>query len=328
MRTVSVNSRDNLVYLEQSLVVDSSAIIERNGGDPSLDYIFRLILDRFSYVESGINYFPYVEHPGYYFNYFIVQRFPFENQEDNACSIVWNELVDRVEKDFSVRLNNIGQSSSFKDDLSKTVEKLYENFPGEDMDCLDLEKLFNLILFVYDYCMLTLRESLIHPDVDCFLLSEISIGGNKRIVSKRVAASIKHYLQSPYDYIEEYGGWPEEKAYLNLDLGSRTIPNPAGNDSNISAMFVDLMHSFFLSIGLKRRAGADWSKAEKTMLLELLRFFRFCNAESTTYVTTVYSEHRNYFDVCHLYSWIRDDTEPYSYLLCCKSDPLFTTINE
>jgi len=90
-------------------------------------------------------------------------------------------------------------------------------------------------------------------------------------------------------------------------------------------MFVDLMHKFFLSFGLKRFGKSEWAAPERWLIYELLRLFSLCKstkpAKETKYVTTVVNDYGDYFSRCNLRTWIREN-QAYSDILCCTLEQL------
>ena len=291
-----------------------------------LEFVFQFIRSSFLYVDGRENTLlpQHIEDKAFYPFLFFVLSLPFKDESDNAQVEQWNELVERVSRDFEERKGSALRGLCSYEQLDFLVRDQIENFEYEDRLRLDPEKLINLVLFVYDYCMLTMRESRLHRHLDMYVDGVIEIRKKRFFPPLRVCASIDRY--EPYEYEPVEGEpWPFENYMLPKVELAPVIRNPHASDSNCAAMFADLMHKFFLSFGLQKKGKSEWAKAERMLIYELLRLFGLCKsnlpAEKSKYVTTVLNDYGNYFSACNLRTWIREE-QAYSYLMCCSVDDL------
>ena len=332
----TIGWKDGIGYLNGSLEPDESVKVERSQDllTDELDYVWQLLKKGFSFVSSGVNYFPYEEIPDSYWNCFCVIRYSYDNLDNHSNLWAWEKLQRKVRNDYSKRVDAVFRSTFCESDFDCLLADCIEDFPFEDRSRIEFIKLKTLILFAYDYCILCLRESVLDPFAASYIPEMVKIGGKHYTTTKTVAKAIARYLEAPYHMVEikmpdgNVRNQIMELDRLEVDVVSGGItPNPKGSDSNVSAMFVDLMHSFFLEFGLKKRV--EWSLAEKRLLYEMLRFFNLCGstktAKDTNYITTLAHDHKNYFSECKLHYWIRDEEQPYSYLMRCGKHPLFDT---
>ena len=284
-----------------------------------LEYVFQLIKSAFLYIQVLDDFCPgqRIEDKVFYLRQFYILSLPFKNETRWAEVEQWNELVASVTDDFFKRKAVALRGVCSYEDLEALVLDQIEGFDYDDRRRLDPVKLVNLITFIYDYCVLTMREAHLHPGLDTCIPGSIKIRKKEFRPPLRVCASIKLY--EPYVYVPDIT-WPFENYTLPKVQLAQEIKNPHASDSVMSAMFVDLMHKFFLSFGLQKRGKSEWSRAEKELIYELLRKFGFCksnkSAAESKYVTTVLKDYGNYFSSCNLRSWIRID-QAYSYLLGC-----------
>lgn len=296
--------------------------VERLAYEEELDYIFKLICSSFLYVDSYEDYLPALEYEGktVFTPTLCYLSLPFKDETKTVEVEQWNDLVRQIADDFNKRKDVALNSRGSVEVLTDLIRDCIEEFDYPDRERLDLQKLVNLVLFVYDYCNLTLKEAKLHYDLDACMNGEVKIRGKSYSVPLRLCASICKYEPYSYEPVEGYS-WPFENYELPPVQMTSMVENPHISDSNLSAMFVDLMHKFFLTFGLKKKGNSQWVKAERMLIYELLRYFGFCKsskpASESKYVTTVMNDHRDYFSDCNLRSWIRDD-QAYSYLLCCS----------
>jgi len=282
---------------------------------PELEYIFQLICEHFSYVEVTDS-LQYPDSVGFYWHHLSVLLLSFKEETDPQAIYHWNELVSAVTKDYMERLEK-NEWGINMDSLSGLVKDCWRDFDVVDRKRLDVNKLINLILFVYDFCRLTLHKAKLHPNLYDYLEASVTIGGKVYPTNRRTADRIKAYMKNPYTFVGP-------NKVLNYDLPpveyDTYAENPQAKDksSYIAAMFIDIMHKFFSSFELKKRKGAEWSSAEVSLLYDLLRYFNICKsdrpAKESKYVTTTMNEYKEYYEKCSLYSWLRYDQE-YSYLM-------------
>ena len=339
INTLKINTigyKDGLCFIDASYDSDNELISEK---EPSLietaelEYVELLLRQGFSYINAQVGLFPHPSLKDAYWDQFAVFRFRMDNMDIPGERFAWRNLLQDVRKDFTKRrssvLHNDNDATAFRLIISDGIEE----FEPEDRLRLEPSKLEALVLFVYDYCMLSLREAILHPQVGSYITDYITIEGARWKSSRRINKSIELYLQDPYEVLN--GTTPDGKTISqiiekqNLDLQQFPVPcqNPKATDSNVAAMFIDLMHRFFVAFGIKRRGQRG--RAERILLYELLQFFGLCNSKKkaldSTYISTVSNEHGNYFANCNLHSWIRDKEQPYAYLMSCGAHPLFDT---
>lgn len=308
----------------QNLTTDSEPVA-REIPSTGLDYIFDLVQSSFLYITSHEGYFPPMSIDGKEYsqlNYFILSL-PFLDKDDNAQIEQWNDLVASVSTDYKERRDVALRGKCTYEDLCNLVRARLRCFDYEDGTRLDVEKLVNLVAFVYDFCMLTMMEADLDPSLSNYIEGTVTIRKEKIKTPLSLCASTRFYL-------EEHGNVSRESPpYVHYELPEvnlrRHISNPHANDSYVSAMFADLMHKFFLTFGLKKRANAQWSKPEKMLLYDLLRLFGLCKssipAEKSTYITTLQNEYGDYFSSCNLRTWVRR-SQAYDYLMGCSVEEL------
>ena len=299
----------------------SAGSIERVDYAEDLDYIFQLICHSFTYIDAREGCLPLNKIDGKEIFYLslIVLSLPFKNETNPAEVEQWNDLVKQVSSDFLGRKNDALRGCCTYEDLEALVRDNLENFDYPDRKRLDANKLINLIVFVYDYCILSLRESRLHPHLDHYVNGDIVIRDKSYPTPLRICAAVSQY--EPFEMVQMDGFQrPFENYELPRVRPKDEVQNPHVSDSVLSAMFSDLLHKFFLSFGLQRKGNSQWAKPERMLIYELLRVFGLCKsskpAAESKYVTTVLSDYGDYFSTCNLRTWIRDD-QAYSYLICC-----------
>lgn len=279
-----------------------------------LEYVFQLISSRFTYVDIADLKLP--DPAGYQWHHLTVAMLPIRYNNTVADILTWNRLVASVVSDFNNRYNTNEWNINY-DDLTRLVEKCLRDFHVIDRKRLEVAKLTNLILFVFDYCKLTLNKAKLHPCLYDYIKTTVKFGKKTYNTTRRTADRIKLYLTQPYLNDGEY-------RILIDNLPKVTYPtyekNPYAGDksSYLAMMFIESMHSFFSSFGIKRIKNSDWSKAEKHLMYEMLRFFGVCKSElsakDSKYIKSVVDKYSDYFDKCKLHSWLRHEQE-YSYLI-------------
>ena len=302
---------------------EASSIVRLEPVPLDLEYVFKLVSESFSYISSEPGYFPTPE--GFYWSHFQVYHIPFKDLNNPSEVFHRNTLISSLVNDFESRLQKNEWNIDI-DKLSELIHDSWRNFEVEDRKRLDVKKLFNLIFFVMDFCRLTMFNSKVHPFLFDYIQVPVRIGGKSYLTSRRTADRIKAYLKEPFIYVNS-------NKMINFQLPSVSydsiIPNFQAYDkaSYLAAMFIETMHNFFLSFGLKKRKGATWSPAEVSLLYDVLRFYGVCTsnklAKQSTYVKTTMNGYKDYFEKCKLYSWIRYDQE-YSYLINRNTDVVFT----
>ena len=316
---------DNILY--RILNISTTQKYSRNLVPDELEYIFYLILHEFSFIDPHVNYYQVedkeasgekIEIP-----HFTVNVLPFEHDTD-AENYVWNIIADRVISDFYSTKDNV-RPFSFKELYEYTVE-LVDKFPFEDRERINANKLSNLLLFIYDFCFITYKESKLHQDLWDYMLEPIQIGNREVYTTRRNIDRFKEYLKSPNIELSEDECQVPNVRYDLPDIQyDGTYENPHMGDSYVSAMFIDLVHKFFNFFKIKKAKNAQYSSAEKLLLLELLRFFGFSKAGAKTgkssYITTCANQYGDYFYKCKLTTWLRKD-QAYEYLIGIKSGNL------
>lgn len=315
--------KGNLVYAHlEDLDIDSGSV-ERLLCPEELEYVFQLIRSSFLYIDAYGDFLPARKYgdKAIHFVSFFIHSLPFKDDLRAAENGQWNDLVRLVSEDFAERKESTLRGTCTYEELVDLINYCLEDFDYPDRKRLDPVKLINLVVFVYDYCILTMREAHLHPDLDQYAEGEIIIRNKPYSAPIRVCASVAEYVKK-HGQLEE-DAWPEVGYRLPEVRLEPTIQNPHASDSNLSAMFVDLMHKFFLSFGLQKRGNTQWSKGEKMLVYELLRLFKLCKsskpAAQSKYVTTVMNDYGDYFSSCNLRTWIRNE-QAYSYLMCCSID--------
>ena len=252
--------KKNIVYVDEGVMsagYDDLCIPARIKMPSELEYIFQLISCHFSYVKIEEIIMP--DSLGHQEPKLAVKilHIPCENTELDISN--WNNFAESIKTDFYVRYN-LNEWNIDYDALRDKVQECWTDFKIVDRNKLDIDKLTNLILFVFDYCKLTLTKAKLHPQLYDYIEKTIKFGKETYSTSKRIADSIMEYLAEPYIYISRYG------VHLLKDtLPEKSYPiyeqNPyAGNKSSyLAMMFIDNMHSFFSSFGIKRIKNSEWS---------------------------------------------------------------------
>lgn len=329
-----VGYKDGIFYLDVIHELDGDCThksIGESRDSDKLEYIWILLKHGFSYFNTCPSAFPSPNSEDVYWDAFAVFRFHMDDMGNLSERLAWEQLLLDIKHDFQRREPHILRGKS-ETDLNQLLSECVEEFDYQDRVRLDIKKLSSLVLFVYDYCILTLRESILDPVIGRYIKNDIRIGGQLWASTLSISKAIEHYLAKPYEVIQmttpdgKTISVKRVKQLLELDYEASSLcQNPKAFDSNVAAMFVDLMHRFFIAFGIKKRG--EWGRGEKILLFELLRFLGLCNsskkAADSTYVSTLAYEHNDYFSECNLHSWIRDKSQPYWYLLCCGKHPLF-----
>ena len=337
--TLKINTigyKEGLCYFDASYDLDKELVSKKELSlieTAELEYVWLLLKQGFSYINAQVGLFPHPNLKDAYWDQFAIFRFRMENMDVPGEWFAWSNLLQDVSKDFTKRRSTILRNPNDENAFRLIISDGIEEFEPEDRLRLEPSKLEALVLFIYDFCMLSLRESILDPHVGSYITDYITIEGARWKSSRSINQAIKKYLKDPYEVLS--GTTPDGKTISqiterqHLDLQQYPVPcqNPKATDSNVAAMFIDLMHRFFVAFGIKRRG--QWGRAEKILLYELLQFFGLCNspkkALDSTYISTLAHEHGSYFADCNLHSWIRDKDQPYAYLLSCGVHPLFDT---
>ena len=316
--------KDYVLYSHLRDLQTSTESVERISYTDDLDYIFKLIRSSFLYFQVQEGYLPlyHLDDKDFYYLSFNVLSLPFKSDANKAEVEQWNDLVRQVSSDYLKRKDEALRGHCTLEELETLVRDNLENFDYPDRKRLDAKKLVNLIVFVYDYCILTLKESRLHPYVDLYVNGDIIIRDKTYRMPLRICASVCNY--EPFDMVD-IGGfqWPMENYDLPRMQLKSVVRNPHVSDSVLSAIFTDLLHKFFFSFGLQRKGNSQWAKPERMLIYELLRLFGLCKsskpAAESKYVTTVMNDYGDYFSSCNLRTWIRAD-QAYSYLMCCPEE--------
>ena len=312
----------HFIYAHLNSLTTESKSVDRLTPPSELEYVFQLILAQFLHIDARKNEWFSREDKDkvYYEHLFFISSLPFKENSD-AQNEQWNDLVECVSRDFKERWEFALRGKCNYEQLEAFVRDQIEYFDYEDRERLDPKKLMNLIVFVYDYCMLTLSEAHLHLGLDKYVSGDVVIRGRVFSSPLRVCASVAKYVQGNGKLDKEE--WPVVDYQLPEMRLAQFVQNPHASDSNISAMFVDLVHKFFLSFGLQKKGKSEWAKPERMLIYELLRLFGLCKsskpAAESKYVTTVMKEYGRYFSACNLRTWIRDN-QAYCYLMGCSVD--------
>ena len=150
--------------------------IEKQPFPDQLEYVFRLIHSSFLHIFPYGCYFPVQEEDKtYYMLSFNIFSLPFKDETKVAEIEQWNDLVKLVSDDFAERRDSALRGNCAFDKLDSLIKDCLEDFDYPDRIHLDPEKLLNLVIFVYDYCILTMKEAHLHYDLDYFVKGEVTI---------------------------------------------------------------------------------------------------------------------------------------------------------
>ena len=321
-----LDAKHHMVYAHIGNFLAEAQADKKDAVHEDLEYIFQLIQSHFLCVVPSEDCYQANPDNGVIIHYFAlgVLSLPFTSETDKSQIGLWNDIVKEVSYEYGERMKHMLRGKCTGKQLYELVQNCIEDFEYEDRERLDVDKLANLAAFVYDYCMLTMKEAHLYRNLDLYVDGTVRIRHKVYEAPLRRCASIRQYCK-------DGGIVTNHEDYLgpNYDLPpvqiNDTVQNPHANDSYISAMFVDLMHKFFLSFGLKKFGKSEWAAPERWLIYELLRIFGLCKsdkpAKESKYVTTVMREYGDYFTKCNLRTWLREG-QAYCNLMCCSPEQL------
>lgn len=288
--------------------------------DDSLEYIFRLITDRFIYRSVLIPSIPKC----------------LVGMEDLKNPRIWNSLVKTIENDFLRRIDDIPRNEfeiGEKSELSKVISTFRGSLSREDRRRVDPEKLRLLALFIYDYVQLSFKEMALNQYIKQHLevkpaTSTIIIDGETFTTNPLLIDILTKYVNTPQHlYCVGKDGilrqvFNPDILYVPDELGIEQ--HPKCNVNNMTAMFYDLFRSFFISMNLTKRKGAILSEQEKDLIATLAKTFKICETSSASSVTRMYNTHQGYFEECELYKYIRENEYGRLLLNTCEKKMFYT----
>ena len=262
--------QDGIVFAHLDKLETETESAERLTCPEELEYVFQLIDTAFLHINSFEGDLPprtdkeklLIE------KVFYVYSLPFKDTAKVAEIEQWNDLVALVSNDFAKRKATALRGKCTYEQLESLITDCLYEFKPKDRARLNPQQLLNLIVFVYDYCFITMHEAHLHPDIDKYILGKVKIREKEYVAPLRLCSSVRKYCHSG-DLKRDYD--PRLNCVLPLVRIKELVKNPHANDSYLRAMFVDLMHKFFLSFGLEKSGKREWAKGERILIEELLR---------------------------------------------------------
>lgn len=298
------------------------------------EYILQLVANHFTWIAPqpiGKNIMSNIL-PGRVYRYYDIITANTQNAHPCQRENLFRELEERLP---NIVRTNLSAQSIDDESIKNNIHSFVGNLDKVDRQRINEDKLYWLALFVFDFCNSFFSDAIIDSELLRYIEDKININGEPHRISKAERYAIIDKLRKPCNYYLEEG--PDGKKYLvesqDYELpfkgGAFHIKHPKNGPSYKSMMFVDFMHKFFLSFGLKKRnykgKPAEFNSAEKTLIYKLLVDLNLCSskksADDSTYVEEKLS-HRDYLKECGLLTWVRCNS--YCYLLPVTSDILYS----
>lgn len=283
---------------------------ERKRVDERLEYIIRLILNGFFYRSVLMPFMPvYVL-----------------GKEDISNPSIWNRMIADLENDFLGRIDVISRGNFSKEEIYKILsEEFLDYLSRDDSNRVDVEKMYMLTLFIYDYVQFTFNEMALSQHIKFDqVVTSVEINGEILPSTGLLDDILVEYITQPYDFVhrDEDDSWyrvfKDGSLYVPAELKIEQHPNC--NVNNMTALFYDLFKKFFVSMNLTKRKGATLSELETNLIAKLAKACGICNTDKGTSVAAMYKQHKDYFIDCELYSYVRENQ--YARLMLNNCDKL------
>lgn len=265
--------------------------------DKKLDYIISLIKSSFTYRSVLIPSLP---------QYLLLK-------EDMENPFIFNKLINDLNKDFLERIDDIPRGRFSKDDILNIISGKYgfiQYLTKEDAKLVDVDKMYYLVLFIYDYVQFSFNEMKVNQHIKLGLKrTSVEVDGNKYLSNALIDEMLLEYIKMPFDIVQNDGIKVlvprNNELYVPNDIAEET--HPCSNINNHVAMFYDLFQKFLINLNLTKRKGATLSSLESDFIAQLAKVCGICNTDKATSVAAMYKQHKNYFMDCQLYYYIREN---------------------
>lgn len=273
--------------------------------DERLEYVLTLIKEAFVFRSMVIPFSP-----------------PMICKEDLENSVVWNRLIELLDKELLHRLDQIPRGNFTHKEIADILHPnnwLY----GDDCDKVDVDKMYVLTLFIYDYVQVSFNEMKLNPFIDETHDTVVHIDGDTFRSNKRIDAMLLEYISKPYTFEHDAvsNNWLQTFRDSRLYDPDRKIEkHPKSSVKNMTAMFCDLFSKFLPTLNLIKRSDAGLSDMEKSLVAQLAKACGICGTDKVQSVFPMYYQHKNYFLDCNLHLYIRDNE--YGCLLLNNNEDL------
>ena len=265
--------------------------------DERLEYVIRLIKKSFIYRSVLMPFIP-VHCLG---------------KEDLTNPIVWNKMINELNSDFLDRLEEIPRGNFTKDKVVKVLtDEFVDYLSREDYRKVDLEKLYLLTLFIYDYVQFSFQEMALNQFIKLGNVETcLEVDDEKFRSTALIDDMLIEYITHPFAFKRDDSRniiirqFKDGEMYVPSEL--KIEKHPQSNVNNMTAMFFDLFRQFFMTMNLTKRKGASLSELETNLIAKLARICKICNTDRGASVAAMYKQHKNYFLECKLYSCIREN---------------------
>ena len=211
------------------------------------------------------------------------------------------------------RINNIPRGRFSKDDILNVIsgkDGFIQYLTKEDAKLIDVDKMYYLVLFIYDYVQFSFNEMKVNQHIKLGLKrTSVEIDGNKYLSNALIDEMLLEYIRMPFDIAQVDGIKVlvprNNELYVPNDIAEEK--HPCSNINNHVAMFYDLFQKFFINLNLTKRKGAILSGQESDFIAQLAKACGICNTDKATSVAAMYKQHKNYFMDCRLVYYIREN---------------------
>lgn len=282
-------------YVELKKEERSAAVIP--GGE--LEYIYQLLVNKFSYFQI----LPFSGQT-------MIARYPMADQE------IFSHALKKIERDYLNRVNTIVTNpflipgfSTNREGIRKALESALRDLSPSDQDRIDITKMFNLVLFVSDYCTQVFCHASTHPIYNRITWKTVLVDKIKITTTIEAIGMVEDYLSRPVEQVSFHDDkivfGPRDGALYTQSVRTY-VTHKRGGSKNVITMFCDLFRAFFQLLGTDKREGAGVSKAETWFLAEMLNALGFKRIKYTT-VSSYLADNKDYYLDCKLYEWWRDN---------------------
>lgn len=283
--------------------------------DDRLSYVYLLLDNWFTHIcpqPAKVNPFEGFA-PQTRFDYYCIVASTIRHTHPEFLDDLHSNLKGCLLSDDSVDYILNGADSNY---VKEVIREFKDSSSKKDRSRFDEEKMYRLVLFALDYCNSFFHEATFSPRIRRYMEDRIRISGKTYSVSKAEHQAIVNYFLNPtfkYKATTPDGEEREvELAHDQLIFDDKRVveAHPKDSPTYRSVMFIDLIHKFFLIFGLeKKKKTADFNDKERELLFKLLLHFKLYNsskgAKESTLVTTLYSNYKDYLQICDTLSWVR-----------------------
>ena len=268
--------------------------------DERLEYVTSLIRSGFEYVSLA----------GFIPQYLIIRK-------DLLAPKNWSQIQTELNDGLILRESIIPRGFFTRETIIEILNKFrkYKLLP-EERGKFDVDKMYWLVLFIFDYVYLTLKETTLNRYIKKFITTSITIDGTSYNSTALIDEMLEEYIARPFDFVKQEDGsflrcFRDGHLYVkNFD---DSASHPHFSATVMTAMFYDLFKKFFQWMGLKKRKGASLSDSEKILIDDLLKACHICEVADWHTSYAMYLKNKNYFKKCELGKSIRSGY--YSHLM-------------